>query len=125
MAFATVADLNARLASPVADEDRAGVLLEDASVYLSTLVTVDSTDETQAALLKTVCCSMVARVLSVDDDLYGVSNHSMGADIYSESFTYSNPTGDWYLTKTEREALGVGSFSLGTIAPEIHRGLYV
>ena len=84
MAFATVADLEARWRPLTTEEEsRASVLLDDAAVYLSALVTVDPTDEEQAAVLKTVSCSMVQRVMSADVDTYGLSQTSMTAGSYT------------------------------------------
>lgn len=110
MAYADVSDLEARWRELSTDEQaRAAVLLDDASAMLTQLVDVDETDEQQAALLKTVCCSMVTRTMSAtESDSFGASNMSMTAGVYSQSWSYANPSGDMYLTRLEKKMLGIG-----------------
>lgn len=120
VAFATVDDLEARwrpLSS--AEQERAEVLLDDAAVYLSALVTVDGSDQAQADVLKVVSCSMVQRVMSSDVDTFGVSQASMTAGSYTQSMTFANPSGDFYLTAMEKRLLGIASSKLGTIRPKV------
>lgn len=121
MAYAAVADIEARWRTLSADEQaRAAVLLDDAAAILDALVTVDPTDEKQAELLKQVSCSMVIRSMSAtESDAFGVSQTSMTAGPYSQSWSYSNPSGDMYLTKLEKRLLGITSSYIGTIAPKI------
>lgn len=87
---------------------------------LTALVNVDSDDQEQAYLLKQVCCSMVIRAMSATEaDAFGASQMSMTAGPYSQSWSYSNPTGDMYLTKLEKRLLGITSGYIGTIEPRI------
>ena len=119
-AYATVADVEARWRDlSTSDEARCGVLLDDASAMLTKLVAVDPSDTEQADLLKTVCCNMVIRVMSSSEDLFGVSQASMTAGPYTQSMSYSNPSGDMYLTKTEKKLLGISTGYIGSIEPEI------
>lgn len=115
MAFAEVSDIESRWRSLSADEqDRAGVLSEDASAMLAALVAVDAEDEQQAGLLRTVCCSMVIRAMSASlADSFGATSMSMTAGPYSQSWQYSNPTGDMYLTKMEKRLLGIDGARVG------------
>lgn len=119
MAYAEVSDIEARWRDLSASEEAiAAVLLDDASAALSKLVDVDAHDTEQADILKFVCCSMVIRKMSATEtDTYGVSSMSMTAGPYTQQMAYSNPTGDWYLTKFERRLLGVTSGYIGTIRP--------
>ena len=119
MAFADVTDLEARWRDLSEDEEaKAAVLLGDASAMLETLVTVNSDDENQAEMLKIVCCNMVQRSMSsTDSDLYGVTQQSMSAVGFSQSMSYSNPTGDMYLTRYEKRLLGINSGYIGSIRP--------
>lgn len=120
MAYATVDDLEARWRPlSTAEQDRAEVLLDDAAVYLSALVTVDDSDQEQADVLKVVSCSMVQRVMSSDVDTFGVSQASMTAGSYTQSMTFANPSGDFYLTAMEKRLLGIASSKLGTIRPKV------
>ena len=119
MAFALVSDIEARWRDlSTAEESRASVLIDDASAMLEQLVDVDPTDTKQAALLKTVCCNMVIRSMNAtESDAFGVANTSMTAGSYMQSWTYSNPTGDLYLTKMEKRLLGISTSYIGTIRP--------
>lgn len=119
MAYAQVSDIEARWRDlSTSEETRAGVLIDDASAMLSALVDVDPTDTDQAQLLKQVCCNMVIRAMSAtESDSYGVGNMSMTAGPYTQQWTYSNPTGDMYLTKMEKRLLGVSTGYIGSIRP--------
>ena len=97
-------------------------VLEDATAYLMSLgVSLDASDEVQTATLRRVTCAMVHRSM-VAGDYEGLSNVSQGAGGYTESAAIYNPGGDIYLTKSEKEALGIGGCSFGVILPEIDRG---
>ena len=119
MAFATVQDLIDRWRELTEDEEaKASVLLDDAAVYLSALVTVDPENEQQASALKIVSCNIVRRMMNVTDDMYGVSEATMTADIYSQRYSFSNPSGNMYITKAEKRLLGIGG-TLTNIRPVI------
>lgn len=111
MAFATVSDVVARWRDLTSDEqDKAEVLIEDASVMLSALVSVDPSDQQQAALLKRVCCSMVIRAMIASaSDALGVSQVSASVGPFDQTAHFANPNGDLYLTRQERKILGVGA----------------
>lgn len=119
MAFADVSDLESRWRDLSTDEEaRANVLLDDASAMLSALVEVDSSDAEQAELLKIVCCDMVIRAMSATSyDSFGLSQSSITAGPYTQSFSYSNPSGDMYLTKLEKRLLGISTSYIGSIRP--------
>lgn len=119
MAYAEVSDIELRWHELDSDEQsRAAVLIDDASAMLDALVNVDTSDAEQLELLKMVCCNMVIRALSATaSDAFGVSNSSMTAGAYSQSWTYANPSGDMYLTKLEKRLLGVTSSYIGSIRP--------
>lgn len=119
MAFATVQDLESRWRELTEDEaERAEVLLDDAAVYLSALVVVDAEDEQQQEALKIVSCNIVRRMMNVSDDLYGVSDATMTADIYSQRYTFAGGGGNMYITKPEKRMLGIGG-TLTNIRPVI------
>lgn len=127
MAFATVEDLEARW-KPLTEEQEevAEALLDDASALVSSQVQVDPDDDAQAALLKYVVCAMVKRAMTPSDSgAVGITQGSMSADIYSQSWTYSNPSGDLYLSATEKKALGIGAGFMGSIPAEIHAGWWM
>lgn len=128
-AFATLEDMENRY-GPIGseEEDRVSTLLSDASIMLETELTrvgkaVDDDDAVQAECLKIVCCSMVNRVIS-SGDMMDITQASMTAGPYTQSMTYSNPSGDMYLTKNERRMLGIPlrKQRLFSIEPMIHGG---
>ena len=122
MAFATVEDLEARW-KPLDDDQQAvaEALLDDAAAIIAATVPIREDDELQAAVLKAVNCSMVKRAMfAADGGTPGITQGSMTADVYTQSWTFSNPSGDLYLSASERRALGVGRGFVSTIPAEIH-----
>ena len=119
MAYAEVSDIEARWRELSDDEkSRASVLIDDASAMLSALVDVDANDQQQAELLNTVCCNMVIRAMAQSNmDTFGVSQSAITAGPYTQSFSYSNPSGDMYLTKLEKKLLKVSIGYIGSIRP--------
>ena len=119
MAFAVVSDIEARWRTLSADEaSRASTLIDDATAMLTALVKVDAADAQQAELLNTVCCNMVIRAMAQSGmDTFGVSQAAITAGPYTQSFSYSNPSGDMYLTKLEKKLLGVSIGYIGSIRP--------
>lgn len=117
MAFATVADLEARWrVLTEAEEAQASVLLDDAAAYLQALVEVDPDDETQAANLKMVSCNMVKRAMSsAASDVFGVTGATATMGPFSQHVAYANPSGDMYVSKSERVLLGIGTATFGSI----------
>ena len=121
MAFATVADLEARWRPLTEDEQEiASTLLDDAAVMLASTVTIDPDDSQQESLLRVISCAMVRRAMNtMSAGTMGVTQGSITADVYSQSWTFSNPGGDLYLTKRELKALGVGAGFFAAIPPAI------
>jgi len=118
MAYATVADLEARWHTLSASEQaRAAVLLDDAAAILDALGTYDETDETMVSNLKAVSCNMVIRAMGATD--VGLTQGSMTAGPYTQSWSYANPSGDMYLTKMDKRLLGISSGYIGSIRPQI------
>lgn len=114
MAYADVSDLEERWRELTEDEQaRAAVLLDDASAMLDAYVLVDETDKKQVQLLKIVACSMVERAMSTGGDMYGVTQQSMTAVGFTQQYTYANPTGDLYITKSEKRMLGISGTGNG------------
>lgn len=113
MAYATVEDLEAGWRPLTeSEQDVATTLLDRAAVYIDSFVTVDFSDEHQAAVLKAVSCSMVQRaMIATESGAFGVTQQTISADIYSQTQSFSNPTGDLYFTKDEKRMLGIGAKS--------------
>lgn len=124
MAFATIEDLENRWRALTETETtRAETLLEDASVILETLLNdhgIEIETETQENLVKAIACNMVARCMSVNDDLIGVKQYTQTAGSYSGSFTYANTGGDLYLSSQELKWLGIKKQRIGAVRGAIH-----
>ena len=119
MAFATVADLEARWGKELtqAEEAQASVLLDDAAAILTALVRcIDPDDETQEANLRQVSCNMVKRAMSsAASSAFGIDQATATMGPFSQRVEYANPSGDLYVTKAERAVLGIGTARIGTI----------
>ena len=104
-AFATVDDLARRWhALTSAEQGKAEALLDDASDLIRSTCPLWTNAST--ATLKRVCCAAAKRAMLSGDDTAGISQHTETAGSYSESYSYSNPAGDLYLTASEQSALG-------------------
>lgn len=118
MAYASHADIEARWRELSATEEaQADTLCDDASAIIDALVTVD---ESKLELAKVVVCNMVIRAMSASQsDAYGLSQSSMTAGPYTQSWSYANPSGDMYLTKLDRQMLGIGQGYIGCIPVKV------
>ncbi len=123
-AFATVSDYEARQgALSEADRTRCEALLEDASAAMRSRFRAfhgagyaEGVNPSFDDNAKAVCVAVVARSLSVPAALAGVTQYSQTTGPYSASATYSNPTGDVYLTRSDLKALGLSGTRIGSIA---------
>ena len=114
--FASVEDYEARYGA-ADDEARIQVLLSDASAFIASLPGFSQpTDEAGTANLVRVTCAVVNRSMSAGD-WAGFSNVSQSADGLSASATLYNPSGDFFLTKAEKTALGIGRSRMGATYP--------
>lgn len=117
--YATVDDLEARWRTLSADEQaRAGVLLEDAAVRLDAACPPSDppTDQELAARL-IVSCEMVKRAMASGvTGGVGVTSVQQGAGPYQETTQFANPTGDLYLSKSDRKLLGCGAQAAFTVS---------
>lgn len=123
MRYAEVSDLNARLETPLTakEQKRAETLLSDASALISAYVGPD-VGEGMEERLRIVCCNVVLRSLAASgSDMLGVTQSTVSADIYSQTYTFSNPTGDMFLTKADKKLLGVADGYIGSIRAGIGR----
>jgi len=128
--FATVVDLEEAWRPLSADEQkRATYLLGKASRQLRaeasdldarTVLAPEDPDYLDPALVKDVVCAMVKRVMEAE-----ASGLSAGGPVeswqtsvgpFQDSFRYTNPTGDMYLTKAEKRLLGVGGQAVFTVS---------
>lgn len=106
--FSTVQELKDRWPDfPVGGEDHAETLLEDASQFI--LDVYPSAVDVSPSTRRRVVCSVVRRAMQSDQaDMGGMASVSMTAGPYTTQQTAANPTGDFFLTKQEKLALGGG-----------------
>lgn len=118
MAYAELRDYELRHGS-VKPEDQQLVetLLADAAVKLDGMVDVDEGDEHQMEALKIVSCNMVSRVM--ETETVGVDQVSYTMGPFAQSVHYAKPGGNLWLSKDDRDMLGIGGFRLGTIRPMV------
>lgn len=122
-AYAEISDLESRWKTLNADEQKkAEALLLDASYHLKALLEKNrgadfEIDDVLAHNLKVVTCNIVMRSMTTRPDFFGVSQMSITADVYSQSFTPINSTGDMRLTDEEEKLLGLKSAKVGFIHP--------
>lgn len=112
--FATVDDLSARTGQTYStdEEERINTLLLDASVMLVERgFDPSETDEYRLAAAKTVVCNMVARKLGSDGLADSISQQTMTAGPYSETYTFANAGEALYVTRRELQSLHlIGGF---------------
>lgn len=122
LTWATFADLSLR--SPdltPSDEPRATAYLEDATALIDSeldlagITLEEQPSDSYLARLRAVCCRVCLRALAGSMD--GVKGYSLGADVFKESWEYSNPSGDLYLTETDRKELGITSGGIEQFFP--------
>lgn len=102
--WASVDDLQARWRPLTeAERGRALALIDDAAALIQD--ECPNWARASEGSLRRVICAVVRRAMqspSGDVDAVGVSQTSMTAGPYTQSFSFSNPGGDLYLTKAER-----------------------
>lgn len=110
LVLATVEALQAGWRSLESDEiERAETLIKRASAFVVAAcerngVVIDVADEVQMINVESVCCNVVRRCM---DRLDGVASMSQGIGATSGQITYANPDASFYLTKGDKELLGL------------------
>lgn len=105
--FATVAELRDRWPDmPAGADDHAGVQLEDASQFI--LDVCPTAADVSEGTRRRIVCSVVRRSMESAGVPAGVEQFSETAGPFQQSFRPANTGGDFYLTKSERKALGEG-----------------
>jgi len=119
MAYATVADVQARMTREMSEDEQAvcSTLLDDAAVIIDSYNINASVDAKRV-----VSCRMVVRAMGDGDDGIGVpagaTQGSMSAMGYSQSWTISSggSVGELYIAKLEKKLLGTGD-KIGSYSP--------
>ena len=108
-AFADAEDLRAWCPDmPPGSDEHAQKLLHAASQFI-----VNANDgevpDAAAITLEQITCNIVRRAMqAAAADHSGMSQVQIGAGPYSGGGTVANPHGDFYLTKAEKQQLGIG-----------------
>ena len=118
-AYATVADVQARMTHAMTEQEQSicSNLLDDAGVVIDSF----APDASQDAK-KVVSCRMVQRAMGDLDGSgqvpMGATQGSMSALGYSQSWTFGSAggTGELYLSKLEKQLLGLGN-RIGSHSP--------
>lgn len=116
MAYATVSDVQARIARTMDSDEQAicTALLDDAAVLIDAYRSSAGDDAK-----KVVSCRVVIRALGVDADIpMGATQGSMSGLGYSQSWTIGTggAVGELYLSKTDKQILGGGN-QIGSHSP--------
>lgn len=110
MAYATVEDLEKRWRElDKHDRVRAEALLDDAGAKIDSewaRFSIVPDDVLKRAALA-VSCSMVGRAMSAPNDIWGATQTSQTAGVYTVSSSSSSGFGNLYFTKEERLQLGI------------------
>lgn len=106
--FATVEELQLRWPDmPAGAEDHAQVLLEDASQFI--LDVCPSAAFASVNTRRRVVCAVVRRSIEAQSSPgVGMETFQATSGPFTNSYTPTNPHGDFYLTRSERKALGEG-----------------
>lgn len=116
-AYASAEDVQVRLSRTMTAQElnRCAVLLEDAAAIIDSAAGSAANDAK-----KIVSCRMVVRAIGDGADLgvpVGATQGSMSALGYSQSWTINGgSTGELYLTKTDKQILGIGR-AIGSRSP--------
>jgi len=117
MAYATVADVQARMTRTMSADEQTmcATLLDDAAIIIDAFNASATADAK-----KIVSCRMVIRQMGDGDDAgvpIGATQGSMSGLGYSQSWTLSNgSTGEMYLSKMDKQLLGYGN-KIGSYSP--------
>lgn len=103
--FASSDDLKARWPD-LSDTEVAETLLSDASQLIRD--TCPGWVHASEATLIAIVCAMVKRAMIAGSDNAGLSSTQETTGPFSQTWNFSNPTGDLYLTRTEKQRLGQG-----------------
>ena len=122
MAYATYSDLETIWRTLTTSEQAtATALLDYAAAIIDAYATIDANDAEQLTRAKYVSCSMVRRSMqSSESEMFGVTQASATMGAFNQQATFSNPTGDLYLSAAEKGMLGANSSFIAALRPVIN-----
>lgn len=105
--FATLPELKERWPQmPDGIGAEAGIALLDASQFI--LDVAPTAAEKSPTARRRIVCAVVKRSMQAPEALTGMESVQQGAGPYQQTSRPVNPHGDFYLTRLEKKALGVG-----------------
>lgn len=119
--FATVESLKQKYELTETQAERAQSYLDDVTLTITELLAQrgKSPEEISDEILELVTRDVAYRALSSIKDGAVVSQYTQSAIGYSETFSFSTQSGDIYLTKKEKQLLGLCGSRLYSIRPHI------
>lgn len=112
--FASADELRKRWKGmPDGVEDEAEVALEDASQFILDIAPAARTAHQNTR--RRIVCAVVKRSMETPEDMVGMESNNLQAGPYMSQRRAVNPHGDFYLTKLEKRALGVGKQRAGEV----------
>jgi len=111
--FASVDDLEARWRELDDGERRqASAVLDDVTAHIAARlersgIVLGQASTLYKANLKAVACAAARRAMLAAEDRAGIRSAQQQAGPYMETFSFDNPSGDVYLTSSERKTLGL------------------
>ena len=121
--YADIHDLTAKYGQLTpAQLEVAPAYLEDASILIRDILQSygKSVEDFMEDTIRKITTDVAYRGLSAVNVGSAVSQSTVSAIGYSETFTYANPSGDLYLTKLEKKQLGIGGGTRAfTVYPKV------
>ena len=119
--FADIEALETKYNLTEAQKEVAEIYLRDATLTISEYLRSrgKSPEDIEPDILEMVTRDAAYRALSSISNGRDVSQYTQSAIGYSETFTFSNSSGDIYLTKKEKKLLGLGGSRTYCIMPHI------
>lgn len=127
MSWATIAQYEARYGDvAAADEPMLQECLDDATSQINAAMDGCGIDYSEpsadyARRLMMVCRQMAHRAFAANAEAlpFGISQASQTAGPYTQSYSFSNPYGDLFMTASEKRMLGIGASYIGSIPAEV------
>ena len=122
--YADISDLKAKYRLTPEQEIYAEQYLTDASIMLRDLLSAEgkSVEMYEEDTITKIVRDVAYRALSAINSGANVSQYTQSAIGYAETFSFSNPQGDLYLTKLEKSELGLGGAKIYSICPYVNIG---
>ena len=121
MAYATIDDLQRRWRALTPDEqEQATTFLDDAADVIDSYVTIDPNDVRQVNRAGRISCEMVRRAMEgMQAGMYGATQASATMGPFNQQATFAGPSGELYLSKSEKDQLHAVTSFIASLRPVI------